>query len=73
MAAASDNAGPHNADLDEGFNRIIPQVEHVQFAQSFIDEIRTATLDNGKLDPVVTERLKNPDMDLPVLSDPDIS
>lgn len=49
------------------------QIEHVRIAQAFIDEIRNATLDNGKLDAAATERLRNPDTEIIIdLSDPDL-
>jgi hypothetical protein len=52
----------------------IPQsrIENVRIAQSFIEEIKNATLENGKMDPVATERLRHPDEELTDLSDPDL-
>jgi hypothetical protein len=52
----------------------IPQsrIENVRIAQSFIEEIKNATLDNGKLDPAATERVRHPDEEIVDLSDPDL-
>ena len=48
------------------------RIEHVKFAQQFIEEISNATLDNGKLDTDVIESLRDPDTSAVDLSDPDI-
>lgn len=56
------NLVPDAADEDEEIPESIPsQIEHVKITQAFIDEIKKATLENGKLDPPVIERLQNPD------------
>ena len=44
-------------------------IEHVQLAQEFINKIKLATLDNGKLD---AERLHHPTEDIIDLSDPNL-
>jgi hypothetical protein len=47
-------------------------IEHVKLAQQFIDEISTATLDNGKLDDDVILHLRNPEEGPVDISDPNI-
>lgn len=47
-------------------------IEHVKTAQAFIEEIKKATLDNGKLDLSVIERLRNPNEEVVDVSDPDL-
>lgn len=48
------------------------RIEHIKIAQQFIKEISEATLDNGKLDAEVIERLRNP-QERPIdISEPDI-
>jgi len=44
---------------NEDFPAHPPQskIEHVKISQAFIEEIKNATLENGKLDPAVTEWL----------------
>ena len=48
------------------------RIEHVKIAQAFIEEIKQATLDNGKLDATTTERLRHPDQGSVDLSDPNV-
>ncbi|KAF8956681.1 hypothetical protein BDZ97DRAFT_1763531 [Flammula alnicola] len=62
---------PINLDILEEEDPVLnpSNIEHVRNAQDFIDEIRNATLDNGKLDPAATERLRHPDEQIPDLSD----
>ncbi|KIJ95896.1 hypothetical protein K443DRAFT_134296 [Laccaria amethystina LaAM-08-1] len=48
------------------------RIENVKLAQSFIKLIKNATLDNGKMDPSATERLRNPPTEPIDLSDPDL-
>ena len=48
------------------------RIEHIRISQAFINEIKKATLDNGKLDAAATERLRNPDTETIDLSDPDL-
>ncbi|KAF8890250.1 hypothetical protein CPB84DRAFT_1837475 [Gymnopilus junonius] len=48
------------------------RIEMVRLAQSFIELIKNATLDNGKMDPAATERLRNPSTEPIDLSDPDL-
>ena len=56
------NLVPDAADEDEEIPGSIPsQIEHVKITQAYIDEIKKVTLENGKLDPPVIERLQNPD------------
>jgi len=48
------------------------RIEHIKIAQQFIKEISEATLDNGKLDAEVIERLRNPQEEPIDISDPNI-
>ncbi|KIJ97243.1 hypothetical protein K443DRAFT_133885 [Laccaria amethystina LaAM-08-1] len=48
------------------------RIENVKLTQSFIELIKNATLDNGKMDPCATERLRNPPTEPVDLSDPDL-
>ena len=59
---------------NEDFPAHPPQskIEHVKISQAFIEEIKNATLENGKLDPAATERLRNPVGEIIDLSDPDL-
>jgi len=50
----------------------ISQTENIKITQQFIEEIRSATLDNGGLDPSVVEHLWNPEEGLVDISDPDV-
>jgi hypothetical protein len=68
-----DNLVPDVAEEDEENHEYNPShIEHVKIAQKFIDEIKKATLDNGKLDPSVVEYLRNPDREIVDVTDPDI-
>ena len=53
---------------------IIPtsQIESMQVTLQFIEEIRSATLDNSNLYEAVIERLHNPEKGLIDISDPDV-
>ena len=57
-----------NEDID------LPQyrIEHVKLVQDFIEEIKNATLENGKLNNDVIERLRNPDPEPVDIDDPDV-
>ena len=48
------------------------RIEHIKITQQFIKEISEATLDNGKLDAEVIERLRNPQEEPIDILDPDI-
>jgi hypothetical protein len=50
----------------------ISQIENIKITQQSIQEIRSATLDNGGLNPSVVERLRNPEEGLVDISDPDV-
>ena len=52
------NLGLRNEDEDEFPALAKSRIEHVKIAQQFIDEISSATLENGKLDDDVIERLR---------------
>ena len=72
-ADSFDNNIPDVAEEDEENYESIPsRIEHVNITQSFIDEIKKATLDNGKLDPSVVNRLRNPERGIVDMTDPDI-
>ena len=47
-------------EIDDEEEPIPSLIEHVKMAQAFIEKIKKATYDNGKLDPSVIERLRNP-------------
>jgi len=57
-----------NKDIDLPQSRI----EHVKLVQDFIEEIKNATLENGKLNNDVIERLRNPDPEPVDIDDPDV-
>ena len=65
---------PNLPTIPDRLDEDIPQsrIESVRIAQSFIEEIKNATLDNGKLEPAATERLRHPDEEIVDLSDPDL-
>jgi hypothetical protein len=50
----------------------ISQIENIKITQQFIEEIHSATFDNGGLDPSVVKRLQNPEEGLVDISDPDV-
>ena len=52
-----DNLPPEIDDKEEPIPSLI---EHDKTAQAYIEEIKKATYDNGKLDPSVIEWLRNP-------------
>lgn len=64
------NLTTENEDLNA--HTPLSRIEHVRISQAFIDEIKNATLDNGKLDATATERLRNPDTEIIDLTDPDL-
>ncbi|KIL56057.1 hypothetical protein M378DRAFT_182070 [Amanita muscaria Koide BX008] len=68
LGRSSDDIGDEDHDLDDPMSTI----ETVQLTQQFIDEIRSATLDNGGLDGETVKRLRNPPTGLVNISDPDI-
>lgn len=70
----SDDHNLASSSEDEYHPEPIPsRIEHVRISQDFIKEIREATLENGKLDDDVIERLRNPDPGLPPqIDDPDV-
>ncbi|KAF8156738.1 hypothetical protein B0H34DRAFT_859431 [Crassisporium funariophilum] len=47
------------------------RIGHVKLTQQFIEEIKNATLDNGKLDRDALDRLRSPDQHPVDISDPD--
>ncbi|KAF8962352.1 hypothetical protein BDZ97DRAFT_1123753 [Flammula alnicola] len=63
-----DDLQPDNNDEEDS---VPSSIEHLKIAQSFIEAIKNATLDNGKLDASATERLRNPDEEIIDISDPD--
>ena len=64
-----DNLLPEIDDKEEPIPSLI---EHVKMAQAFIEKIKKATYDNGKLDPSVIEWLQNPTEEIVDVSDPDL-
>jgi hypothetical protein len=62
----------HDNDEDELPALARSRIEHIKIAQQFIDEIAAATLENGKLDEDVIERLRNPDEGPVDISDPNV-
>lgn len=66
------NLGLRNEDEDEFPALAKSRIEHVKIAQQFIDEISSATLENGKLDDDVIERLRRPEEGPVDISDPNI-
>jgi len=50
----------------------ISQIKNIKITQQFIQEIHSATLDNGGLNPSVVEHLWIPEEELVDISDPDI-
>src|ERR1700678_3283375 len=65
---------PASEKDDEDFETLPTpsQIENVRLAQSFIELIRKATLNNGKMDPAAIDRLRNPSIEPIDLSDPDL-
>ena len=64
-----DNLPPEIDDEEEPIPSLI---EHDKTAQAYIEEIKKATYDNGKLDPSVIEQLQNPTEEIVNVSDPDL-
>jgi hypothetical protein len=50
----------------------LSRIENIKFTQEFIEEISTATFENGCLDDDVIHRLRNPSDEPTSISDPDI-
>jgi hypothetical protein len=50
----------------------LSRIENIKFTQEFIEEISTATFENGYLDDDVIHCLRNPCNELTSISDPDI-
>jgi len=48
------------------------RIDHIRIAQEFIEEIRTATFENGKLDQDIVDHLYDPDEGPVDISDPDV-
>ena len=68
-------ASPSASENDDEDFETLPtpsQIENVKLAQSFIELIKNATLENGKMDKAATYRLRNPNTDPIDLSDPDL-
>ena len=64
-----DNLPPEIDDEEEPIPSLI---EHDKTAQAYIEEIKKATYDNGKLDSSVIEQLRNPTEEIVDVSDPDL-
>jgi hypothetical protein len=64
--------GPFHGEDEEAFPYIDSSINHILLCQKYIQQIYSAMLDNGKLDKVVIERLRNPEEGSPDFSDPDI-
>jgi len=71
---ADENALEGGADGDPLVNEHVVEshIENVRIVQQYIQEISSATFDNGNLDEDVVERLRNPLEGEVDLSDPDI-
>ena len=52
-------------------NLVFSQIEHLRFAQQFIDEVSCATLDNGGLNELIAHYLRYPEEGPVDISDPD--
>ena len=61
MTLANDEIVPQDPDvIDDTVNPVTNQpslLENIRITQHFIDEIQRATLENGKTEPLVVERL----------------
>ena len=64
------NPGPQPDGEDELPALVQSQIEHVNSAQKFIEEISAATLDNGNLEEDVIKRLRSPEEGPVDISDP---
>jgi hypothetical protein len=75
MALANDEIAPQDPDVIDDTANLTTNptslLENIRITQNFIDEIKHATLENGKTEPSVTERLRTPDEESIDISDPD--
>ena len=71
----SDSDTPSATGSDEELGNTpanLSHIENIKFTQEFIEEISTATFENGYLDNNVIHRLRNPCNELTSISDPNI-
>src|SRR5262249_2984516 len=59
-------------DIEQDSSESASTIENVRIVQQFIEELRSATLENGGLDEDTLDRLRNPPHELVAISDPDI-
>jgi len=64
--------GPFRGEDEEAFPYIDSSIDHILLCQKYIQQISSATLDNGKLNEAVIEQLRNPEEGSPDISDPNI-
>jgi hypothetical protein len=75
MALANDEIAPPDPDvIDDTINPTTNAslLKNIRIAQDFIDEIKRATLENGKTESLVIERLRTPEEENIDISAPDI-